>query len=76
MLNHNRLRLGGELESAHNRSHALVSLDVRFGSLADILQRGDDVRFAPEGGHVQCTRQCPLCANSGHRALFDHLVGE
>ena len=36
MLNHNRLRLGGELESAHNRSHALVSLDVRFVPQADI----------------------------------------
>ena len=26
-------------------------------------------------GHLQCTRRCPLCANSGHRALFDYLVG-
>ena len=24
------------------------------------------VRFTPESGHVQCTRVCPLCANSGH----------
>jgi hypothetical protein len=25
--------------------------DVRFGSLADILRRNRDVRFAPESGH-------------------------
>jgi hypothetical protein len=24
------------------------------------------VRFTPESGHVQCTRPCPLRANSGH----------
>ena len=29
----------------------------------------------PESGHVRCNSVCPLCANSGHRALFDHLVG-
>ena len=28
------------------------------------------------GGHVQCSTQCLLWANSGHRVnLFDHLVG-
>ena len=25
-----------------------------------------DVRFTPESGHMQCTRRCPLSANSGH----------
>jgi hypothetical protein len=50
MLNHNRLRLGGELESAHNRSQALVSLDVRFGSLTDIRAAKSHVRFTPNSG--------------------------
>ena len=30
------------------------------------FQRNRHVRFTPESGHVQCTRPCPLCANSGH----------
>jgi hypothetical protein len=33
------------------------------------------VRFTPKSGHVQCTGLCLLWANSGHGALFDHLVG-
>src|SRR5215831_4454991 len=33
------------------------------------------VRFTPESGHVQCKRPCLLWANSGHRALFNHLIG-
>ena len=32
------------------------------------------VRFTPESGHG-INSACPLCANSGHCALFDHLVG-
>ena len=28
---------------------------------------GAHVRFTPQSGHVQCTRRCLLCANSGHR---------
>jgi hypothetical protein len=27
------------------------ALNVRFGSLADILRRGSDVRFTPKSGH-------------------------
>ena len=42
-------------------------LDVRFGSLADILRCGSDVRFTPESGHVQCNLGCPLCAKSRHQ---------
>jgi hypothetical protein len=50
--------------------------DVRFGSKADILRCGSDVRFTPQSGHAQCTSRCPLSANSGHGARsFDHLVG-
>jgi len=40
-------------------------LNVRFGLLADICSAKSHVRFAPESGHVQCTGQCLLCANSG-----------
>jgi hypothetical protein len=40
--------------------------DVRFGSLADIGLRLDDVRFTPQSGHSQRQSQCPLSANSGH----------
>ena len=34
-----------------------------------------DVRFTPNSGHVQCNQGCPLCANSVHWRLFNHLVG-
>jgi hypothetical protein len=34
----------------------------------------NDVRFTPESGHVQCTSQCPLSANSGHDAFTAKLV--
>ena len=49
--------------------------NVRFGSKADICSAKRHVRFAPNSGRVQCTSGCPLCAKSGHCALFDHLVG-
>ena len=49
--------------------------NVRFGSKADICSAIRHVRFTPKSGHVQCKEGCPLCANSGHCALFDHLVG-
>ena len=39
--------------------------NVRFGSLADIRTAKSHVRFTPESGHLQCTRPCPLWANSG-----------
>jgi hypothetical protein len=39
-------------------------LDVRFSL--------NDVRFTPESGHVQCTRQCPLCANRRRRSYTQH----
>ena len=46
-----------------------------------MLGRGPcDVRFG-SSGHVQCTRECPLCANSGHLhrskmvcPSFDHFI--
>jgi hypothetical protein len=39
---------------------------VRFGSEADILRCENDVCFTPKSRRVQCTRRCPLSANSGH----------
>jgi hypothetical protein len=29
------------------------------------------VRFTPESGHMQCTRSCLLCANSGHEGCVN-----
>jgi hypothetical protein len=52
-----------------------MNVDVRLGSLADILQRNRDVCFAPESGHVQRTRPCLLRANRGHSAIH-FLVGK
>ena len=42
------------------------SLNVRFGSKADIGGGAADVRFTPESGHWNSVCECPLCANSGH----------
>ena len=44
--------------------------DVRFGSKADICSARRHVRFPSESGHVQCTRRCPVCANSGHCGTY------
>src|SRR5262245_58255923 len=43
---------------------------VRFGSKADICSAQAHVRFTPDSGHVQCTSECRLWANSGlmHRS--------
>jgi hypothetical protein len=41
-------------------------VDVRFGSLAHILQRNRHVRFTPKSEHFAVHSPCPLCANSGH----------
>jgi len=32
------------------------------------------VRFAPKADKKQIVSVCPLCANTGHGQLFDHLV--
>jgi len=42
---------------------------VRFGSKADICAAIGHVRFTPQSGHVRCTGQCLLCANSGHHVI-------
>jgi hypothetical protein len=38
-------------------------------------QRLVNVRFTPNSGHWRTKAGCLLWAISGHRALFDHLVG-
>src|SRR5262245_20335597 len=43
---------------------------VRFGSKADIRGAKRHVRYSPVSGHVQCTRLCPLWANSGHCTIY------
>jgi hypothetical protein len=42
--------------------------DVRFAPNSDrksVFPHKVNVRFAPESGHLQCTRSCPLWAKSG-----------
>jgi hypothetical protein len=51
------------------------AFDVRLGSEADMAASICDVRFTPESGHPMRHSECLLCANSGHCASFDHLVG-
>src|SRR6476619_444412 len=43
-----------------------ISRMFRYGSLADIARRIQDVRFTPESRHVQRRNRCLLCACSGH----------
>ena len=45
-----------------------VGCDVRFGSLGDISRLLRHVRFTPNSGHQSAALQCPLSANSRHRA--------
>jgi len=40
--------------------------NVRFGSLADIVQRTRYVGFTPDSGHSPTRFPCPLCANTRH----------
>ena len=53
------------IQASHSRMH-LEHAMIRFGSLADILRCGSDVRFTPESGQSLQRTLCPLCANSEH----------
>src|SRR5262249_17390858 len=57
----------------------LRSINVRFGSKADMCGALGHVCFTPESGHVQCSNACLLWANSRlmqcNNRLFDHFVG-
>jgi hypothetical protein len=66
MLNHSRIRPGGEQEMAHNRLQMLIRPNVRFGSKADMCSAKGHARLTPKSGHVRCKEGRPLCANSGH----------
>jgi hypothetical protein len=39
-----------------------LAVDVRFGSLADILAINRDGCFTPNSGHFARRAACPLCA--------------
>jgi hypothetical protein len=45
--------------------------DVRFGSLADIVQRLRHVRYSPQSGHSPARSTCLLCAISRHALRND-----
>jgi hypothetical protein len=47
------------------------SLNVRFGSKADIRPKKRDVRFTPKSGHQEALLGCPLCAISRRFAYLD-----
>jgi hypothetical protein len=44
---------------------AIRSLNVRFGSKADIGSPPVDVRFTPKSGHCETSSSRPLCATNG-----------
>jgi len=50
--------------------------NVRYGSLADIIQRIRNVRFTLNSGHAPPDHQCPLSARSGHRSVPNLLSSE
>jgi hypothetical protein len=52
----------------------VISSNVRFGSLADILRCGSDVRFTPESGHSQAQNKCPLLTKP-HSRSRKRLIG-
>ena len=51
-------------------------VDVRFGSLADILTIPRHVRFTPNNGHSSVQAGCPKSANSGHCPPSTHQAVE
>src|SRR5215475_2429134 len=68
-----RSRLEAEnLFLRHQLNIALRRIPPRlrlFGSDRALVVSPAYVRFTPESGHVQCTRPCPLWANSGHAGI-------
>ena len=54
-----------------------AEVDVRDESSATEAVEAEPtvhVRFAPKADKKQIVSVCPLCANTGHGQLFDHLV--
>jgi hypothetical protein len=62
------LRLHGSRTNSHRLAH---SVDVRFGSKADMTLLNFDVRFTPESGHPSTQSKCPLWANRRHSLRGD-----
>ena len=48
---------------------SLCSAMSALGQKRTFAVQNSYVRFTPNSGHVQCNSACPLCANSGHRAV-------
>ena len=48
---------------------AIIALNVRFGSQADIIAGLGDVRFTPESGHQMRALEFPLSARSRHSMI-------
>src|SRR5262249_2594165 len=59
-------QMAGETAISCIERRGCISLNVRFGSLADICSAKRHVRFTPKIRHVQCTSRCLLWAKSGH----------
>jgi hypothetical protein len=57
---------GFPLEIGLGFPRAFFRRDVRFGSLADIVQRRRHVCFTPESRHSSARIVHPLCTISGH----------
>ena len=55
-----------------------MSVDVIFGSLADMTALSRDVRYTPKSGHGSERVECPKSARSRHRPnlLLDHVGRE
>jgi hypothetical protein len=50
------------------------SIDIRFGSKADIGHAEGHVRFTPESGHHLSAFGCPLCATDSQKAALKDLT--
>jgi len=59
------MRPSGDPEGLHFGVQFVV-INVRFGSLADIVQRPRHVCFTPNSGRAASPLKSPLCATSAH----------
>jgi hypothetical protein len=60
------LSVAGTIAQSHHLLPAKCqSLNVRFGSKADIDAHPRNVRFTPKSGHWNSVVECPLCAMCG-----------
>src|SRR5215813_7994671 len=60
--------------SMHSHSRRrLLQGGLAVAGLSLLCGLGPKARFTPESRHLQCTRLCPLWANSGHQAVPQKL---